>query len=133
MTVLNNANQYLPGVIAIPSALQITAITQAYPMVLTVTTDPVTASNTYIAGQVVRLNIPITYGMWQANGLTGEVLANTGTLITLNIDTTNFDAFSVPGSTAEKPASLSPAGSRNLQYSNQTNQVGFQSLNNVGN
>ena len=126
-------NQYLPGVIAIPSSLTITAITNSYPMVCTVSVNPVTESNTYIAGQVVRLFVPYSYKMFQANGLQGKILSVSGSTITLDIDSSNFDVFVTPASTAEQPASLAPAGSKNLEYSNLTDQVGFQSLNNIGN
>lgn len=128
----NNANYYLPPVIAIPSALEIIAITQANPMVITTTmnSDQV---NTYIPGQLVKLMIPNSYGMQQANGLTVKIISVSGSLLTVNIDSSGFDPFSVPISIAEQPASLSPSGSRNLEYNNTTSQVAFQSLNNIGN
>ena len=129
----NNANQYLPGVIQIPSTLLITAITKSYPMQVTFTVPPVTASNTYIPGQLVRLNIPASYGMLQANGLTGQILSVNSTTMTLDINSSGFDTFSVPAITKEIPASLAPAGSRNLQFDNTTAQIPFQSLNNIGN
>lgn len=132
MTYPNNANQYLPGTIQIASALEITAITQTNPAVITVTEDSITQSNTYIAGQLVNLNIPFGYGMQQANGLTVQILNVSGSNITVNMNSTNFDPFSVPSS-GTSPASLGPSGSRNLQYSNLTNQIAFQSLNNEGN
>mgnify|MGYP001607787132 CR=1 FL=1 len=125
-------NPYLPGVIQIPSMLLITGITQAYPMVVTFTV-PSTGSNTYIPGQLVRLNIPYTWGMFQANGLTGKILGVGSTTMALNIDSTNFDVFTYSPSSSETPASLAPAGSRNLEYNNSTEQVPFQSLNNIGN
>lgn len=133
MIVPNDANTYLPGVIQIPSSLVITAITQAFPMVVTITVNPVSEANTYQEGQLVRLFIPRSYGMSQANGLTGQIIDVSGSNLTLNIDSTLFDPFVVPGSNTEKPASLSPAGSRNYQYSNSSSQVPFQSLNNIGN
>ena len=128
----NNSNTYLPGTITIPSALEITAITQSFPMVITTTMNEAQV-NTYIPGQLVRLFIPNSYGMQQANGLTGQITDVTGSDITVNIDSTLFDSFSVPAGNAEQPASLSPSGSRNLEYSNTTNKVAFQSLNNRGN
>lgn len=126
-------NQYLPGVIAIPSSLVITAITQSYPMLVTIVVNSVTEANTYIAGQLVRLFIPYTYGMFQANGLTGQILAVVGSTFTIDIDSSLFDPFVIPATNAAQPASLAPAGSRNLAFSNLTDQVGFQSLNNIGN
>lgn len=126
------ANQYLPGVIQIPSALLITGITQSFPMVITFTV-PSTGANTYVVNQVVRLTVPKTWGMFQANGLTGKILAVDSTTMSLNIDSTYFDAFVDGSSTSETPASLAPSGSQNLEYTNLTNQVPFQSLNNIGN
>lgn len=133
MTVPNNANEYLPGTIAIPSSLVITAITKSYPMIVTATVDPVTEANTYIIGQLVRLDVPYPYGMFQANGLIGQIINISGLIFTLDLDSRQFDTFAVPSGNVTQPASLAPAGSRNLQYSNGTNQVGFQSLNNIGN
>jgi hypothetical protein len=128
------ANQYLPGVVAIPSALQITAISRSLPMVVTVSVDiPQTEANTYIVGMAVRLFIPRSYGMYQANGLVGTITAINGSDFTLNIDSSQFDPFAIPSGNTEAPASVAPAGSRNLQYSNETNAVPFQSLNNIGN
>ncbi len=127
-------NQYLPGVIAIPSSLLVTAITRAYPMVITVQIgNDSTEANTYIVGMCVKLFIPKSYGMYQANGLTGTILEINGSNFTIDLNSTYFDAFSVPAGSVEKPASLSPNGSRNLQYSNRTRKVPFQSLNNIGN
>lgn len=101
-------------------------------MVVSVSVNAVTESNTYITGQLVRLTIPYLYGMQQANGLVGQIIIiGVGTL-TLNIDSSGFDPFAIPGS-GEMPASLAPAGSRNLEYNNTTTQVPFQSLNNIGN
>lgn len=133
MSIPNNSNTYLPGVIFIPSSLTITAITQSFPMVITVSVDPITEANTYIAGMLIRLNIPITYGMSQANRLTPEILAVNGNNISVAIDSTNFDPFSIPSPATEGPATIAPSGSRNLQYSNQTNKIAFQPLNNTGN
>ena len=72
------ANNYLPGVIFIPSSLDIVSITNAFPMVVTITVNAVTESNTYIPGQLVRLFIPYIYGMWQADGLTAQIVAVNG-------------------------------------------------------
>jgi hypothetical protein len=73
--------------------------------------------------------------MYQANGLIGKILAvdNIGLTMMLNIDSTNFDAFINGSSGPDTPASLSPAGSRNLEFNNSSENVPFQSLNNIGN
>lgn len=129
-------NQFLPVVNTIPNSLVITNITQSLPMVVTATlvnTDPNPRVNTYRIGMNVRLYVPRTYGMYQANGLVGTILGINGNDFTLNLDSTLFDTFSVPMTIVESPASLSPFGSRNLEYDNTTLRVPFQSLNNIGN
>lgn len=130
------ANQYLPGVNTIPNSLVITAITNTSPMMVTTTlanTAPTPRVNTYQIGMNVKLYVPITYGMFQANGLVGTIIGLNGNVFTLNLNSTLFDTFSIPFSQVESPASLSPYGSRNLEFNNSTNEVPFQSLNNIGN
>lgn len=134
MTVPNNANTYLPGTIAIPSSMVISAITNETQMVVTAVLNPVTEANTYITGMLVKLFVPYAYGMYQANGLTGQILQISGLNFTLNIDSSQFDPFVAPASAYQiQPASLSPAGSRNLAFSNATQLLPFQSLNDEGN
>ena len=133
MTIPNNANTYLPGTIQIPSSIVITAITNAFPMVVTVNVNNLTESNTYIPGQLVQLTVPMTYRMFQANGLIGEIVSVNGNDISLNIDSRLFDVFSIPATGKLQPASLAPSGSRNLTLDNTTAQVPFQSLNNINN
>lgn len=134
LNVPNNANQYLPGVITIPSSMVISAITNSLPMTVTGVLDPVSEANTYVVGQLIKLFVPQVYGMYQANGLQGQITAVNGLQFSLNIDSTNFDPFVIPGNTqCIQPASLSPAGSQNYQFNNGSRQVGFQSLNNRGN
>lgn len=128
-------NAYLPPVIQIPSALTITAITQTSPMVVTTAIgNSTTEANTYIVGMAVRLFVPITYGMFQANNKVGTITNVNGNQFTLNLDSSQFDAFVAPsGIKTEQPATISPAGSRNYQYNNGSRDVPFQSLNNIGN
>lgn len=127
-------NQYLPPVIQIPSSLLITNITQSSPMLVTVSIgNSTTEANTYIPGMAVRLFVPTTYGMYQANNLVGTIIGISGSDFALNIDSSLFDTFVIPADNTVTPASLSPAGSRNLQYDNSTDLVPFQSLNNIGN
>lgn len=125
-------NPFLDPVIQIPSTLEITAITKAFPMVVTVSVNSETASNDYIPNQRVKLVIPYGYGMQQANGLIATIQEISGSDITLDVDSRNFDTFSEPAS-GPKPASLAPYGSRNLSFNNTTRKLAFQSLNNDGN
>ena len=125
-------NQYLKGTIQIPSMLLITGITRSYPMIITFTV-PSTGSNTYVVNQLVRLTIPRTWGMYQANGLVGHIMDVDSTTMQLDIDSNYFDAFVDGSATSVTPASLAPAGARNLEFNNTSRQVPFQSLNNRGN
>lgn len=128
-------NQYLPPVIQIPSALNITAIEQSLPMVITVSVgNSSTQVNDYIVGMSIKLNVPQSYGMFQANNLVGTIIAINGSNFTLNWDSSQFDPFVVPSGNVEQPATIAPNGSRNLQYTNGTSlNVPFQSFNNIGN
>lgn len=129
-------NQYLPGVNTIPNSLLILDITKSLPMVVTVVlfnNAPNPRVNTYRVGMNVRLYVPRTYGMYQANGLVGTIIGINGNVLALNLDSSLFDTFSIPVTPVESPASLSPYGSRNLEYDNTTDLVPFQSLNNIGN
>lgn len=128
-------NQYLPPVIQIPSSLLITAITQAFPMVITVAIgNTSTEVNTYIVGMAVRLFVPKSYGMFQANNLVGTITAINGSNFNLDLDSSQFDPFIVPSGNMEQPSTIAPAGSRNYQYTNGSSlYVPFQSLNNIGN
>lgn len=131
--VPNNSNTYLPGVVFTPSALQITGITNAYPMVVTTASIDGLQENTYQTGQLIKLFVPVSYGMIQANGLVGRIIEVVGDDISLDIDSRQFDAFVYPASGNPQPAAISPYGSRNLEFSNLTRQVPFQPFNNVGN
>lgn len=128
-------NQYLPPVITTPSSLLITAITQSAPMMITISIgNPASDANTYIVGMAVRLFVPISYGMFQANNLVGTIIAINSLNFTLNLDSSLFDPFVIPSGNAETPASIAPFGSRNLQYDNTNiDIVPFMSLNNIGN
>lgn len=130
------SNQYLKGVNTIPNSLLITAITRAYPMIVTTTlvnNEPNPRVNTYHVGMNVKLFVPWSYGMYQANGKIGQIKAISGNVFMLDLDSTLFDAFSIPSGNVETPASFAPFGSKNLEYDNTTNKVPFQSLNNIGN
>jgi len=127
-----SANTYLPPSPVFPPSLVITNITQAVNAVITHAV-PI-ASSPYIIGQLIKLTIPPEYGMYQADQMTCEILAVDNLLLTFttSLDTTFFNAFVIPvGIRQQKPASLAPAGSRNL-YNIST--VAFHSLDgSVGN
>lgn len=105
-----------------PEFLYITNISQATQMVVSVSIDP---ANYYVVGNLVHLSVPSSFGMTQANQLTGKILAinavaasgNIGAYnMTLDIDSSAFTAFAFPASalspTTRLFATLAPAGSR---------------------
>ena len=126
MSVPNNANTYLPPSPVIPPFLVITNITNAPNAVVTVST-----ANQYVVGQVVYFSVPFSYGMFQINTLSGKILGIdvTNLIFTVNINTTQFDAFVTPVG-GEQPATLAPSGANNI-YNNTT--VPFHSEGNFGN
>lgn len=100
-------------------------------MIITTSTNS-DQSNTYIAGQNIKLIIPSTWGMQQANNKTATIVSVNTNQLSVNLDSTLFDAFSNPND-GTGPASLAPSGSKNIQYNNQTGPVAFQSYSNQGN
>jgi len=85
-----------------PAMRIIAAITNSNPA--TVTT---TFAHQYISGTIVRLDIPPADGMQQLSGsipgsstkrsTTFAITVTSPTTFTIPVDTTNFDAFSIPG------------------------------------
>ena len=80
-----------------PSMRVIAAITKSFPA--TVTT---TFAHQYLSGTIIRLDIPLSGGMTQANQMFGPITVTGSTTFTIPIDTTYFDTFTVP--TAFPPA-----------------------------
>lgn len=109
MTTMYGNNIYLPPSPVVPMYLLISDVTNTNPMEVEVSTP-----NTYIVGQVVYFSVPFTYGMYQLNGMTGEIIDvdTTNTIFTIAIDASQFDPFTIPSS-GEQPATISSAGARN--------------------
>ena len=70
---------------------QITAISNSFPAVITTSFN-----HNYYDGLIVRLDIPLEYGMPQANTLFGTVTRINATQFSLPLDTTYFSPFVVP-------------------------------------
>jgi len=79
-----------------PAMWIISAITNDNPAQVTTTAD-----HGYVSGEIVRLVIPSNFGMIQANQLYGEITVTGNTTFTIDIDTTNFDAFAAPSPTPD--------------------------------
>lgn len=103
-----------------PEFLFITNISQATQAVVSTSVDP---SAHYVVGMKIHLSVPYSFGMTQANQLTGKIVAvnavsatsNIGAYnLTLDIDSSAFTAFAFPASTASPTAALfatlAPAG-----------------------
>ena len=74
-----------------PAMRIITAITNDFPA--SVTTS---FAHGYGSGLIVRLVIPLGFGMQQANKLFGEIDVTSPTTYNISIDTSLFDPFVVP-------------------------------------
>lgn len=86
----------------------ITAITQASFAVITTA-----AINDYVPGMNVTFLIPKMFGMQELNGLNVQVLAASGNLLAINLDTKKFSPFAYPVSlpSAFTPPSVIPSTS----------------------
>lgn len=71
-----------------PSMRIISNITNSNPAVITTT-----FAHDYIDGLVMRLDIPLEYGMQQANRQKGEIIVLSPTTFSITIDTTYYDPF----------------------------------------
>ena len=71
-----------------PAMRIISSITNAYPAVITTTFD-----HQYATGMIVRLNIPVGFGMQQANQLFSPIVVTGSTTFTMDIDTSSFDPY----------------------------------------
>jgi hypothetical protein len=99
MTVVNSqaAVQYYPGYTQTQvqqnfTTQVISAISQAYNAIIT-TVNP----HLYVPGLVVTFYIPGMYGMQQINNLKGQILSVTTNTFTVNINSTTFTPFAIPG------------------------------------
>ncbi len=79
-----------------PAMRIVSGITNAFPAAVTTT-----FSHGYLTGIIVRLVIPLGYGMVQANQLSGTIVVTGATTFTINIDTRYFSTFVTPDSAPE--------------------------------
>lgn len=113
MTVVSNFGLWSSGTY-IPFTCDISEVTQGQTTVVTTSTD-----HGFIVGNTVTFSIPKQYGMRQLNGLKGYVLSTTSDTLTVNIDSSLFDAFSTPVITLPTvidPAQVLPVGDGNSGY-----------------
>lgn len=95
-----------------PRRRYITEISQAAQAVVTLS-----VTHGYKVGQLVRMVVPEAYGMSQMNGLLATIVdidetTTTGNTITIDVDSSSFDAFAFPLTAAApfSPAQVVPVG-----------------------
>lgn len=128
MSIPNTPNYYGVQFPTFQRAMRnILTITQAENAFVTTTFDGINPGNhQYSTGLIVRLYIPDGFGMVQANELYGPITVINDTQFTMPIDTTNFDAFSVPNyqpGAFGTPAQVVPIGEVNSILSEATQNV----------
>ena len=121
-------NYYAPQFPTYQRAMRnILSITQADNALVTTTFDGVNPGNhQYSTGLIARLYIPRGFGMVQADKLYGVITVVNDTQFTISIDTTNFDAFSVPDyqpGNNGTPAQVVPIGEVNELLTEATQNV----------
>ena len=104
------AIQAYPFPVFQPAMRVISSITNGFPAVVTTTFD-----HQYISGTVMRLYVPVGYGMVQANQLYGDIVVTGATTYTIDIDTTFFDPYLTPSTFPETSqyAQCIPIGENN--------------------
>lgn len=98
----------------------VSSITNGFPAAVTTT-----FAHQYLTGLIVRLYVPRGYGMTQANHLFGSIVVTGDTTFTIDIDTTDFDAFTVPASypNSYQSAIVVPIGEDNSILTQPTRNV----------
>jgi len=89
----------------IPNLQYISNITQAFPAVVTFTTN-----HNFIVGEWISFRIPPPNGMIQLNNQKALIVAITPTTVSINVDTKQFYAF-IMVSDPQVPCVAVPAGS----------------------
>jgi len=97
-----------PSPIFQPALRIINAITNSNPAAVTTSFD-----HDYITGEIVRLYVPSNFGMTQINKLVGTIDVTGSDTFTIDIDSTQFDIFSVPTVHKQQYAQVAPIGEIN--------------------
>jgi len=113
MTVVSNGGLWFSGTY-IPYTCNISAINNGQTTVITTAVN-----HGFIVGNTVQFSIPKQWGERQLDRLKGTVLDTTANTITVNIDSSFFDAFVIPSVTLPTvidPAQVLPVGDYNTGY-----------------
>lgn len=84
-----------------PAMRIITAITNGFPASVTTSFD-----HGYPSEIIVRIVVPLGYGMEEINGMFGSIIVTGATTFDIDIDTRYFDPFVVPGSPTQYAQSV---------------------------
>ena len=86
---------------------EVSNITQAQNAVVTFTDD-----HDFVNNEIVSLRVSRPYGMVEINQRAGKVMSHTDDTVTLDIDSSNFTAFSIPADlTGTTPPCCVPSSS----------------------
>lgn len=91
-----------------PAYRLIAGITNGFPAMVTTT-----FAHQYVDGTIIRLDIPVGFGMQQANQLFGPIIVNSPTTFLIDIDTSLFDPFVIPAIAIPSCPQCVPIGSEN--------------------
>jgi hypothetical protein len=100
-----------------PAMRIVTAITKANPASVTTSFD-----HDYVTGAIVSFRIPDGFGMHQINKKIGTLTVTGDTTFTVNIDSTDFDAFAVPMDNTQF-AQVIPVGEINAVWTSAVENV----------
>ena len=87
-----------------------------------VTTITTTFNHNYQDGLIVRIDIPLNYGMAQLNGQQGQLTRIDATQFSIPINSLRYDTFVIPATTPQSPQVI-PIGEDSLQVWQATRNV----------
>lgn len=99
-----------------PAMREIVGITNTYPAIVATSFD-----HQYYTGLIVRLDIPLSYGMKQLDGWLGQIEVLTPTQFAIDVDATSFDAF--VAAAGEQSPQVIPVGQDSLEIFQATRNV----------
>lgn len=95
-----------------PAFNYVTKITQASQAVVTTS-----IAHKYVEDELIFFSVPSSYGMSEIDGMEGKIVSTTDHTFTVDIDSSDFSAFSFPADgdvpSARQFATVAKAGSRN--------------------
>lgn len=75
-------------------------------------------TNDLTEGQVIRVLVPTSYGMFQINEQTASILSIDGNDLTIDINTTNYDTFAIPVDPIQESLIIPIGMTANKTYAN---------------